>query len=99
MTYEIQVDDNFHYMDRSAGYRTGNFQTYKEARAACVAIVQAFFREEASGAKSAAEAYDLYTSSGPDPWIIGEPQPPEEEKFSAWTYAEAYSKERWARIA
>lgn len=94
MSYEVWVYENSSYMDPDAKWHAGTHATYAQALAACRSMVAEYMREEAGGARSAAEAIELYRSFGPDPAIIGEP-PEGEERFSAWDYAEAIAGRIW----
>lgn len=94
MSYEVWVYENSSYMDPDAKWHAGTHATYAQALAACRSMVAEYMREEAGGARSAAEAIELYRSFGPDPAIIGEP-PEGEERFSAWDYAESIARLRW----
>jgi len=42
MTYQVFVDDNFHFMDESERYNLGEFSTREEAIATCKKIVDEY---------------------------------------------------------
>ncbi len=89
MTYEVLVDDNFHYQDTDYRYRAGEFGTAEEAIAHCRQMVDAYLDSAlaTSPEMTAAELLASYEMFGDDPWVCsprGEPR----VEFSAWTYAE-----------
>lgn len=43
-SYQVFVDDNFHYMDEGERYKLGDFATFEEALNACKAIVDEFLK-------------------------------------------------------
>ena len=45
MTYKVFVDDNFHYMDESERYVSGEYESYDVVVTACKAIVDEFIAE------------------------------------------------------
>src|SRR5271167_2331450 len=86
--YTVNVDDNFHYMDEEERYKLGDFTSLDEAVAACKRMVDAFLKDETSLDRPAAERYQQYTNFGPDPFIVSDDPAAEEQRFSAWSYAE-----------
>lgn len=91
--YQVQVDDNFHFMREDERWVLGNFATFEEALAAAKQLVMEFFKG-ADAKKSAEDLYDGFIAVGDDPFIVpygGAPQP--EEHFSAWDYAKHYSEQ------
>ena len=84
MTYKVFVDDNFHYMDESERYGSGEYESYDVAITACKAIVDEFIAENYSEGMSADDLYAGYVMFGEDPFISPEP---EGVHFSAWDYA------------
>ncbi|MGI9402964.1 MAG: hypothetical protein ACR2OF_00455 [Hyphomicrobium sp.] len=88
MTYEVFVDDNFHFMDESERYCAGQFATAEEALAKCREIVRASVENSHKPGMTADEIYENYVSFGEDPFIMG-------VKFEAWDYA----KELAAKVA
>lgn len=87
--YRVLVDDNFHYMDESERYSSGDYDTAEEAVAKCKEIVDGFIDDAAKKAKSAADLYDSYQLFGEDPYVEG----PTEVDFSAWDYAKERSEQ------
>jgi GTP diphosphokinase / guanosine-3',5'-bis(diphosphate) 3'-diphosphatase len=87
--YRVLVDDNFHYMDESERYTSGEYDTAEEAIAKCKEIVDDYIDDAAKKADSAAELYDSYVSFGEDPYIEG----PTDVDFSAWDYAKERSEQ------
>ncbi len=65
--------------------------SYEAAVAVCKAIVNDYLAEAYQAGMSADELYKNYVAFGEDPWVS--PIPEGEERFSAWNYAEARSKE------
>ena len=90
MPYRVLVDDNFHFMDESARYELGQFDTPEAAVAACKRIVDEFLASAYSPGMSAAHLLQSYQASGEDPWIAGGER---DVKFSAWDYAAARVQE------
>lgn len=91
--YQVQVDDNFHDMDKSERWCLGNFETYEEALAAAKGLVEDFFQEVRPG-QTAKGLYQSYMMLGDDPFIIafgGAATP--EPRFSAWNYAKQHAEE------
>ena len=84
-TYEVLVDDNYHYMDEDERYSAGVFPTYGEALVRAKQIVEDSllgFREPGQSADDLMRSYVLF---GEDPWI--RPTPEGTERFSARDYA------------
>lgn len=90
-SFQVFVDDNYHYMDEDERYRHGDFSTYEEALEVCKAIVDEFLQANLKEGVTAGQLYAQYTMFGEDPFIVGEPSP---FPFSAWEYA----KKRCAEI-
>ena len=91
MHYSVLVDDNSHYMDESARYQLGEFDTAEAALAAARRLVDNELATHYQPGMSAAELYRLYTSYGVDPFIISDDTTCH---FSAWDYA----RERCAEL-
>lgn len=83
-SYQVFIDDNFHYQDEDARYKLGDFETFEEAVAVCRKIVDEYLLENYKPGMTAGELSVNYTNFGDDPFIIGEPVP---FRFSAWDYA------------
>lgn len=89
--YEVIVDDNFHYMDESERYTSGEFGSAEMALSAAKALVDADLESMYNPGMTADDLYRHYTTFGRDPFIrSGE----EGCHFSAWSYA----KERCQQI-
>lgn len=84
-TYEVLVDDNYHYMDESERYSAGVFQTYGEALEHAKRIVDSSLLDLVEPGKSGADLMASYVMFGEDPWI--RPTPENTERFSARDYA------------
>lgn len=84
MNYTVQVDDNYHYMDKDYRYTLGHFPTYEEALAAARAIVDGFLKQNHTPGMTPSELYGQYTFFGDDPFISPSKA---DQPFSAWTYA------------
>jgi hypothetical protein len=84
-TYEVVVDDNFHYMDESERYVAGKFRTYAEALEHAKRIVDDSLRHLLEPGKSVDDLMASYVMFGDDPWI--RPTPEGTERFSARDYA------------
>lgn len=90
--YKVFVDDNFHCMDVSEGYSSGEYDTYDSARQASIAIIESSLRECCELGMSAEQLYNSYVMFGVDPFIAG-PAKPKDNRFSAWDYAKVRSWE------
>lgn len=88
--YAVFVDDNFHYMDESERYKSGEFSTFEEAIKHCQKIVDEFLVSNFKPGMSVDELYDQYVSFGDDPFIRG---PESNPGFSAWSYAKQRCEE------
>ena len=84
-SYEVLVDDNFHYMDEEERYSAGVFQTYGEALGHAKRIVDESLLHLHEPGKSVGDLIARYVSFGEDPWI--RPTPEGTERFSARDYA------------
>jgi hypothetical protein len=87
MTFEVLVDDNFHFGDEDERISRGTFDTYADAEAVARQIVEASVQSQYTPGMSPAQLLESYRSFGDDPFI--RPSPPEAH-FSAWQYAEAF---------
>jgi hypothetical protein len=83
-TYEVLVDDNFHYMDERHRWRLGLFSTSDEAVAACRRIVDQCLAEAYEPGMTPDRLYELYVMFGDDPFIFTANG---DQLFSAWAYA------------
>lgn len=83
--YILRVDDNYHYMDETYRRTHGEYETQEDALIAARAIVDAFLASAHTPGMTAEALYQMYTSFGDDPFIIG----PRDSDFSAWNYARA----------
>ena len=86
MNYQIFIDDNFHYMDESERIKGNTYNTAGKALAAAQQIVDECLKDLYRNGLSSDELYDLYVSSGKDPFIITSD---DNCKFSAWDYAKS----------
>ena len=84
-SYEVLVDDNYHYMDENERYSAGVFQTYGEALGHARRIVDKSLLDLHEPEKSVADLIASYVLFGEDPWI--RPTPEGTERFSARDYA------------
>lgn len=91
MTFQVLVDDNFHYMDKSARTCAGEYQTAEKALARAKDIVDSYLQDIYKDGMTANQLYDHYVAMGEDPYIVG----PEMVDFSAWNYA----RQRAAELA
>ena len=85
MSYQVFVDDNFHYMDQEHRYFLGEFDTAEAAVAACQKVVNEVLEEFYKPGMTAAELGTLYALFGEDPFIMGGGSG--EVLFSARAYA------------
>jgi hypothetical protein len=71
MSYQVFVDDNFHYMDKDERYFLGEFETIEAAIAACQKVVNECLEEFYKPGMTAAELSTPYVSFGEDLFIMG----------------------------
>ena len=83
-SYQVIVNDNFHYMDESERYRLAVFDSCPEAIAICKRLVDEYLLSAYKPGMTAAQLWTSYSTFGEDPYIFttGEQCP-----FSAWDYA------------
>lgn len=84
-TYEVFVDDNFHYMDEDERYVAGVFKTYDEALEKAKQLVDKSLLGFVEPGKSVDDVMASYVMFGEDPFI--RPTPEGTERFSARDYA------------
>jgi hypothetical protein len=84
LQYEVYVDDNYHYMDESARYSGGVFDSCGAATTKCRLIVDEFLLANYKEGMAADELLRQYKSYGEDPWIL---PPGDGCRFSAWDCA------------
>ena len=89
--FAVIVADNFHYMDESEHYKYGEYETYREAYAACMKIIDDSLPTTNSNGLSADELYRGYVGFGEDPFIV--PVPENRMAFAAWDYAKTRCNE------
>jgi len=80
MTYKVQIDDNFDYMDESERVAHGEFETLGAAIEACKKIVDEYLATAYKPGMTARDLYSNYVGFGDAPWISGVEGVP----FSAW---------------
>lgn len=83
--WQVLLDDNFHHGE-SSFIPYASYDTLEEAIAQCKVRVDECLMADFKPGIGAEELYDIYTTYGADPWIMG---PPGSElvPFSAWDYA------------
>jgi len=69
MTYQVFVDDNFHFMDESERYLHGEFDTCEEAISACKKIIDECLESSYQPEMTADQLYESYAGFGDDPFI------------------------------
>jgi hypothetical protein len=92
----------FHFMDEDHRYGWKSFLNVEEAVAECKRIVDADLQGYLKPDITAAELYDMYTSFGDDPFIVGVDPNAQSEHFSAWDYAlrlRLRLRQRWKRTS
>jgi hypothetical protein len=92
-TYTVFVDDNYNLPPDDERYKLGDFATLDEAVAACKRMVDQFLKVHVSLDKTAAERYEEYTHSGPDPFIVTDDPVAGNPAFSAWNHAKKRCQE------
>jgi len=88
MSFDVFVDDNFHYGDSDERYKLGSFPTAEAAVEAARKIVDDYLTSNLKPGMTAEHLYSGYTGFGEDPFIIGEGV-----TFSAWDYAKQRCQE------
>jgi hypothetical protein len=84
MSYQVFVDDNFHYRDESERYKLGAFPSLDAAVAACKRIVDEFLLSSHRPGMAPGELLTQYALFGEDPFVLtGDGTVP----FSAREYA------------
>jgi predicted nucleotidyltransferase len=96
--YIVLVDDNFHYMDESERYQSGEYENYAEAVTHCKKLVDEYLHEALrQGVANPENLYESYVNFGEDPFIQIHPGSQlklfEGEHFSAWDYAKQSCEE------
>jgi hypothetical protein len=96
--YIVLVDDNFHYMDESERYQSGEYETYAEAVQHCKKNVDEYLHDALRQEVAKPEnLYESYVNFGEDPFIQTHPDSQiklfEGEHFSAWDYAKQRCEE------
>jgi len=84
-SYEVLVDDNYHYMDKDERYSAGVHRTYGEALGHAKRIVDKSLLDLHEPGKSVSDLMATYVMFGEDPFI--RPTPEGSERFSARDYA------------
>ena len=82
MSFDVFVDDNFHYADEDERDKLGSFPTAEAAVEAARRIVDEYLNSNLRPGMTAEQLYFSYTSFGEDPFIVGDGV-----TFSAWDYA------------
>jgi hypothetical protein len=82
--YCVLVDDNSASPGESRRYLLGEFSCYRDAVAACQAVIDQFLRANLTPRISADELYAAYRAFGEDPFITPDNA---SGRFSAWDYA------------
>lgn len=87
MPFTVLIDDNFHYMDESARYQLGVFDTLDDARDAARLVVDEYLRSAYEPGMDSDTLFASYTAFGEDPFIVPTDQPAAGVLFSARDYA------------
>ena len=87
MSYQVLIDDNFHYQDESERVKHGVFATSQEAVAACRSIVDEYLTDTFRPGMTADGLFESYTLFGDDPFVVPDSLVDAPVKFSAWDYA------------
>lgn len=69
--YTVRILENFHFMDRSEEYSSGNFETYEEAVNKCKEIVDGFLESAYQPGDTANGLYLTYVHYGETPLVWG----------------------------
>lgn len=70
--YTVRILDNFAFMDISAEYNSGTYDTYEEAVSKCKNILDDFLESAYQPGDSADQLYNTYVNFGETPLIWGE---------------------------
>ncbi|MGM5002918.1 hypothetical protein AB8A05_29615 [Tardiphaga sp. 538_B7_N1_4] len=87
--YEVFIDDNFHYQNKSERAPHAAFETMEQAVAACKRIVDDFLIAAFEPGMRPADLYEQYISFGDDPFVVAGDPRDLAVVFSAWDYARA----------
>jgi hypothetical protein len=88
--YRVLIDDNYDYMDESARYGGGSFDTFEEAVTRCKELVDDSLEECYEEGMSGGELDGRYKMFGDDPFIMSDDPV---GKYSSWDYAKVRSEE------
>lgn len=83
--YSVRVLDNFNFMDESAEYNSGTFNTYEEAAAKCKSIIDDFLESAYTPGDTAEQLYNSFIMFGESPILSG----PKLGEFSDAAYTRA----------
>jgi hypothetical protein len=83
MKFRVTIADNFHYMDEGEYLPGGEFDTYEDALAHAMTIVDESLRSNRETGDTPDALMARYTQFGEDPFIV----PPGEPRFPAREYA------------
>jgi hypothetical protein len=89
-TYNVFVDDNFHYTDESQRYAHGEFESCESAIDACKRIVDEFFFSYDLESATPEYLWQQYAFFGEDPFIVSTDS---NCRFSARDYASRRCRE------
>ncbi|HAN78749.1 MAG TPA: hypothetical protein DCQ31_13795 [Bacteroidales bacterium] len=90
MNFSLKVYDNYHYMDESETYLTGNYETAEEAVNAAKKIVEEFLLQLLEQGTEPDQLYQIFLNFGEDPMVISTNPNLEAPFFSSTTYAQTY---------
>ncbi len=97
-TYQVMIDDNFHYMVEGERDAQGGYPTLDAAIAACRRVVDRSLDHLYKPGTTAEMLYSHYTDFGDDPFIVV-PLGKARSTFSAWDYAKQRAAEMCAVAA
>ena len=83
-SYQVMVNDNFHYMDESERYRLAVFDSCPEAIATCKQLVDDYLLSAYKPGMTSAQLWESYVTFGEDPYILTTNR---QCSFRAWDYA------------
>lgn len=89
LKYHVFIDENFHFMDESERYSSGDFDSYSEAVDKCKEIIDEFLESAITANDTSESLYMCWLMYGENPFIAGGV----EDMFSASQYTEQRCKE------
>lgn len=103
MNFRLKVYDNYHYMDETESYYSGNYETAEEAVHAAQLMVEEFLQQQMEAGTEPEQLYELFLHFGHDPMVISTNPNMEAPVFSSIAYTLIYinlliEKDKFSRL-